>query len=270
MTRLSDLRGRLGLVTGAGSGIGEALAHHAATRIGMTIVVADRDAGRAAAVVARITADGGSASAVAMDVADWDSVAAAAAEVLTTHGAPALLACNAGIEHAGLTWETSPADWARVQGVNVNGAFYLMRAFVPAMIESGEPGQILVTSSVGGLKIATQQAAYAVSKHAVRVLAQSLQADLDTIEARLDVATLLPGPVSTRIFVDALAADSESSMSFRRSKADYLRDDGLTPGQLADIVFRAIDAGKRWIYPHPEMAAEYLARHTAELLATAD
>ncbi|MGP6172230.1 SDR family oxidoreductase [Microbacterium sp. A196] len=267
MTSFDQLHGRVAFITGAGSGIGEGLARYTALQVGMHAVVADVDERRAAEIASDITAQGGKATALQVDVSNWDSVAAAAERALESLGVPAFVACNAGIEQTGLAWETSPADWARVEAVNVNGAFYTMRAFTPAMIENGASGHILFTSSIGGISIGASQASYTVSKHAVRVLAQSLQADLDSISSPLQVSILLPGPVRTRIFVDALSTGDVAAEAFRERLATLLAEEGLTADEVAELTLKAIAQGRRWIYPHPTQARDVLTAHTAELLA---
>ena len=118
MTRLEDLRGRVAVISGAGSGIGAGLARFASTGLGMTVVLADWDLTRAEEVAEGLRANGAVAVAVRMDVGDWTSVRHGADDVLAKWGVPAFLACNAGIEHTGLAWEVRPEDWERVQRVN--------------------------------------------------------------------------------------------------------------------------------------------------------
>ncbi|MBH0121039.1 hypothetical protein M1M07_11035 [Rhodococcus sp. HM1] len=111
------------------------------------------------------------------------------------------------------------------------------------------------------------QSAYTVSKHVVRVLAQSLAADLESVDANIGVSVLLPGPVRTRIFDDAGTAGTEGAEGYRQQMAAYLAGGGLTPAEVAKLVFEQIIAGARWIHPHPEMWSANLNQHVAELVA---
>lgn len=249
-TTRSDLQGRVAVISGAGSGIGEGLARHAAAEYGMKVVVADVALERAESVAAGIRDTGGEATALSVDVADYGSVAALAESVQSSLGSPTLLACNAGIEMTGLLWETDPQAGERVQDINVNGAFHLMRAFLPGMLDRGERGHVLCTSSIGGLGFGANQAAYTVSKHAIRVLARSLEADLASVAADIGVSILLPGPVKTRIFDDALSTGSAQAEEYRAQLGAYLAGDGLTPDDVARLTFERITSGAKWIHPH--------------------
>lgn len=264
-TTTTDFIAQVAVISGAGSGIGEGLARHAASRLGMIVVVADVDLERAEAVAREIRDDGGRAVAFRVDVADWSSVRRMAEVIEQDHGAPALLVCNAGVEMTGLVWETDPEHWERIQAINVNGAFHLMRAFLPGMLEREGRGHILCTSSIGGIAVGASQSAYTVSKHAIRVLGQSLAADLDSAGANIGVSILLPGAVRTRIFDDAVTTGVAGAEEYRSQLAAHLANDGLSPAVVADLTFKHIAAGARWIHTHPEVSATLLNQHAAEL-----
>ena len=196
------------VVTGAGSGIGAALVRRAAAE-GMTVVLADIAAERIQAAATAITGAGGKAHAVVTDVTDPGSVARLAEYTLEHAGAPTLLANNAGIESLGPLWEFSPERWRQVQAVNVDGVFYGVRSFLPAMIEAGGARHVLNTSSIGGISVGGFMTPYIVSKHAVRALSECLSIELEQVAPRIRVHVLLPGPVDTNIFRDAMSTDSD-------------------------------------------------------------
>jgi NAD(P)-dependent dehydrogenase (short-subunit alcohol dehydrogenase family) len=266
MTTLDQLRGRVAVVSGSGSGIGEGLVRYAATQVAMPVAVTDVDGARAEAVAASLRADGADAHAWPLDVTDADAVRTVAAEILDRWGPPGLVGCNAGIEFTGPLWRMTPAQWAAVQSVNVNGVFNLAHAFVPAMIEDARPSHVLVTSSIGGLSTAPAQGAYLVSKHAVRVFAQCLQHDLEEISAPVGVSLLLPGAVDTAIFRDAdgSAGDGEAVRDTMRT---LLADEGMSPGQVAEVAFAGIDQGRTWIHTHPDQSRALVDAHCATLSA---
>jgi NAD(P)-dependent dehydrogenase (short-subunit alcohol dehydrogenase family) len=257
----------LHVITGAGSGIGAALAVHAALEVGAAVAVVDVDAGRAAHTVETITAAGGAATTHAVDVADYAEVERLAEELHRVHGSAALVACNAGIEYSGPLWEMSPEAWERVRSVNLDGAFNLTRALLPAMIASGSRSSLLYTSSIGGVTIAGNQTAYVVSKHAVRVLAQSVACDLEAIGSRVGVSILLPGPVRTRIFEDSTTSGGHDAEAHRAQLLARLRDDGLNPEEVARIAYDGVAAGRRWIYTDPDGVSDRLRSHVEELLS---
>lgn len=259
MTARADLAGRLAVVSGAGSGIGAALATEAVAR-GMKVLAMDVDTARLEALRDELGED--CVLTVTTDVSDPAAVAAAAKEAVEAWGPAALVCCNAGIEFAGRTWDMEPAQWRRLQGVNVDGAFHLVQAFLPATIEDGRPAHVLLTSSVGGLAPGAGQAAYIVSKYAVRVLAQCLREDLAEAGHPIGVSVLLPGPVRTNIFTDATAA-GDSGEGLRGALASMLDEHGTEPRDVAVLALDAVEADRFWVHPHPDFSAAFIdAQHT--------
>lgn len=257
----------LAVITGAASGIGHALARRAAVEEGYQVALLDIDVQGLAQVLAEILASGRSASAYPVDVTDARAVQTCVDQVMDERGVPELLVCNAGIEYTGHLWDMSPEAWRRVQAINVDGAFYTAQAFLPAMIEAGTPSKVLFTSSVGGIAIGASQGAYTVSKHAIRVLAQSFAADLEDVGAAVEVSILLPAAVRTPIFERAESSETREAQEFRERMLAHLEEDGKTPAEIAEIVFAGLDAGKRWIYSHPDRGEFFVKQHVAELLA---
>lgn len=181
------LRGRSCVVTGAASGIGRALAHHAHQR-GAHVVAVDRDA--AALERAAREFDG---HAVAMDVSSVEDNERLAASV----DVPTLLCLNAGVTSTspGAVWEAPPDEWQRVLGINLGGVVNGLRAFVPRMLASGEEHHILITASLAGLATWPGGGPYAASKHAVVAVAE--QASLALVEHPIHVTVLCPALVRT-------------------------------------------------------------------------
>ena len=142
--------GRVALVTGAGSGIGEAIARLLASN-GLNVVVSDVSADNAQRVTSLINAEGGHAVANVADVACIDEVQAAVACAVDTFGDLHFAVNNAGIggdqSPAG---ELDPAAWRRVIDVNLNGVFYGLRHQIPAILRSGGGAIVNVSSILGG------------------------------------------------------------------------------------------------------------------------
>ncbi len=185
---MEDLDGRVAVVTGGASGVGKGLAK-ALLGEGCTVVLADVEAPALDATVAELSALG-PVSGVVTDVSDAASVEALADRVYAEHGACHLLFNNAGVTSGGggKPWEQEPNDWKWCLGVNVFGVVNGVLAFVPRMLESGEWGRVVNTSSGdGGFAPVPHASVYATSKAAVscftEALAQQLIAETDQVRA---------------------------------------------------------------------------------------
>lgn len=156
---------KVAIVTGGGSGIGEACAKTFAAS-GASLVIADYDEAAGRQVTEDITSDGGKASFFKVDVADSDQVEAMVDFAVDTHGRLDVAVNNAGIGGAqAMTGEHPLDDWKQVIDVNLNGVFYGMRFEIPAMLESG--GAILNMASVLGSVGFANSPAYVAAKHGV-------------------------------------------------------------------------------------------------------
>ena len=173
---MHDLNDRVVVITGGASGVGKALAK-AFVAEGAKLVIADVEEPALDKAVAEL---GGDVLGVVTDVSSAESVHALADRVFATHGACHVLCNNAGVSVANLDlWETEPSDWQWVHGVNVRGVVHGIQAFVPRMIESGEEGFVMNTSSGdGGIAPLAEQSVYASSKAAVSILTECLAAQL--------------------------------------------------------------------------------------------
>jgi len=143
---MPDLAGKVVIVTGASRGIGAAAAL-ALAKAGATLVLTARDAAQLDSVAQAITRDGGKAAAITCDVSDWIAVQRLVAETQQRFGKVDVLINNAGvIEPIAVTAEGDPAAWARSIEINLIGAYYAIRAVLPAMLAAGA-GTIVNVSS---------------------------------------------------------------------------------------------------------------------------
>lgn len=262
---LDELAGKVAVITGAGSGIGEALARACASE-GMHVVVADIDQRRADTVAASL--DGaGSALAVALDVSDADAVERFAALVDDTFGAPHLLCNNAGICPFGRLWEFTAADWQSVVGVNLFGVANGIRSFVPRMLAQGAGGHIVNTASAAGFVAEPRLGPYAATKHAVVAMSDALRLELAPFG--IGVSALCPGGVRTNIMesgarrspADPAAALADDLAAFA-SKVDNAWSVAIEPAQVAATVLWGIRENLPYIVTAPG-GRDLVAQHHA-------
>jgi len=164
--------GQTGLVTGAGSGIGAAIARALAAS-GGRVIVADRDLAKAEAVVAEITAAGGKAHAAGGDVADPEVVKGLVALAVEKGGALTLLVNNAGIGGPQAPVGDYPLDgWRQVMSINLDAVFFGMRFAIPEMLKAGG-GSIVNMASILGTVGFANSSAYSAAKHGLLGLTQT-------------------------------------------------------------------------------------------------
>jgi NAD(P)-dependent dehydrogenase (short-subunit alcohol dehydrogenase family) len=242
---IADLRGRVAVVTGAASGVGFALCELFAAE-GMRVVMADVDAGRLEASVEQLDAD---AEAVPTDAARSDDVDTLARRAVERFGAVHVLCNNAGVTRPGRAWELTVEQWEWVIGVNLWGVIHGIKAFVPGMIERGEPAHVVNTASVGGLVAFPQLAAYSAAKSGVVALSESLAHDLRAHGAPVGVSVLCPGPVATGFRANSRALQPGAE---KQPLAEAVGDvDWRTPADVAAQVVDAIVHDRFWILTHP-------------------
>jgi NAD(P)-dependent dehydrogenase (short-subunit alcohol dehydrogenase family) len=220
-----DLAGKTALVTGAGSGIGQAIAATFA-RAGARVWVADRDAAAGEAAVAAIRAAGGAADSAALDVADEAAVRALAARLPPLD----LLVNNAGIGHVGDLLTTTAADLDRLYAVNVRGVFNGCRAFGPAMLARGR-GSVVNLASIGGVVAVRDRLAYTVTKHAVVGLTRALALDHSHTGVRFNA--ICPGRVETPFVQRRIAEYPDPEKAYRDMASTQLTGRMVRPDEVA-------------------------------------
>lgn len=199
--RMFDLQGKVAVVTGAGSGIGAAIARLFAAR-GATIAAADRDATAAGRIASEITTSGASAMGYPCDVSDPGEVEALFRSLETDHGRVDILVNNAGIAHIGNIEQTTPDDFDRLYRVNVFGVYLCARAVVPIMLRQGG-GVILNMASIASLVGLPDRFAYAMTKGAVLTMTRSIA--VDYVKRGIRCNCICPARVHTP-FVDGYLA----------------------------------------------------------------
>ena len=187
------LHNQVAIVTGAGSGIGEAGAAIMA-REGAHVVIVDRNGGRADVVVRRIRQAGGSAESLAIDVTDDRAMKEGLLSVMARHGRIDILHNHAGVQVAGDVEQVDVAGFDLSWSVNVRAHFMAARHVVPVMRNAGR-GVILNTSSSSGILYDREMIAYTTTKHAVVAMTRQMAGDLAPHGIRVNA--LCPGWVDT-------------------------------------------------------------------------
>ena len=235
-----DLKGRTALITGAGSGIGRAIAVSLARR-GCHLALADlNEAGLAE--TARLLPPGIRVSRHRLDVADREAVAAFPATIAAEHGSLDLLFNNAGVALGGTFLQVSEADFEWLLEINFWGVVRMTRAFLPMLLTRPE-ARIVNLSSLYGLIAPPAQTAYSASKFAVRGFSQALANELEG--GPVGVTVVHPGGVATAIANSArLPADvsAEESEEGRRVTNALLK---MPPAQAGEIIVKAVEQRRR-------------------------
>jgi 3-oxoacyl-[acyl-carrier protein] reductase len=193
-TDIHPLAGQVAIITGAGRGIGAAIAREL-SKLGATAVVCGRTRAALESTAKSIAQAGGKAEAIVCDVTSLESVEAAAKQVENSFGRADILVNNAGIGgFGGPLHQLSPDGWDHILNTNLRGVFYAVRAFAPLMIRA-RSGHIINISSLAGKNALPNGAAYAASKWGLNGLSYSLAEELRSQNIR--VAVVCPGSTNT-------------------------------------------------------------------------
>ena len=237
-----DVEDKIAVVTGAGSGIGRALAQRLARDGARAVVCADMNGDTAEETACGLDGVG---SATILDVSDEAAVNAMIEETERSLGGIDLLVSNAGYEHpSGL--ELPTAEWERMMRVHAFSHLAAARAALPGMIRRGG-GYLLNTASAAGLLTQMESAAYAVSKHAAVALAEWIH--INYYDDGIRVSVLCPQAVRTNIAPNFPDPDDASHPAFL--------DGLLEPDEVAEACVEAIGEERFLVLPHPEVATYF-------------
>lgn len=278
--------GQVAVVTGAASGVGLAMARRFAAD-GLKVVLADVEEKALSAAADELTGEGARVLARTVDVSDRASLFALADAAYRTFGAVHVLCNNAGVGSGaeGRMWEHEPNDWKWAFAVNVWGVFHGIQAFVPRMIESGEPGHVVNTSSGdGGIAPLPTASVYAVTKAAVVTMTESLYAHLKAEHARVGASVLFQDRMLRTGLWESHRNRPERYAKERPRRTPYrsldqweaaMRDAGhevtFTPvEEVAALVVDGIRADRFWMLPESERSDRQIRARSQSMLDRAD
>ncbi|MEZ4216491.1 MAG: SDR family NAD(P)-dependent oxidoreductase [Myxococcota bacterium] len=244
---MEDLRDRVAVVTGAGSGIGRGIAR-ALAKAGARVVVTDVEEGAAAATAAAIREAGGSASSHRVDVAEAGAFERLRDAVLREHRAVHVVCNNAGIYTGGPLLDMAESDWDWSLSVNLRGVVRGSQTFAPLLVQQGE-GHIVNTASVGGFLSGGGMGIYCTTKFAVVGFSEALRDELAPSGVGLSI--LCPGPIKTRLAESDRLRPAEHAGGKATSAPLFgMIAEGMEPDEVGEIVRRGIERAEPYIFTH--------------------
>jgi NAD(P)-dependent dehydrogenase (short-subunit alcohol dehydrogenase family) len=266
---MSTLAGGTAVVTGAGSGLGAAMAAAFAAE-GMRVAALDINREAAESVAARVATGGTEALGLAVDVADRASLDAAAATVAERFGSCNIVAANVGVMQFGALEQITADDWQWLLSVNVIGTANTVNAFLPLLRAADGPRHIVLTSSVAALAPSPRQGAYITTKFAVTGYGDVLRQEL--ADDGIGVTVLFPNGMMTNHLESSRAArPSELGESVLRDEdlevviahAGAGVDTVTTPEDAISDLVRDLLAGEPYVITHGMLGPTIHARHEA-------
>lgn len=256
---MENLAGKVAVVTGGGSGIGEGIAR-AAAAAGMRVVVADIDAAKAQAVATDIGAD---AIAARTDVADLASVESLRDTALDAFGAVHLVCNNAGVWIGAMMAEADIKDWRYLIDVNLYGVIHGVKTFLPLLIAQGE-GHIVNTASMGGLISGPPEGLYTTTKFAVVGLSEALL--MEVADKGVSVSVLCPGLVDTNLISQSFAVRAtEYDPGIDHGQPAPDTASGIAPLAVGERVIDAVRENSFYIITHDDYRDIIAMRHDSIL-----
>jgi NAD(P)-dependent dehydrogenase (short-subunit alcohol dehydrogenase family) len=242
---VKNFDGRVAAITGAGSGIGRALAKELAGR-GAHLALADIDEVGLAETVVQCEGTGVKVTSQRLDVAGRDAVHAWADQVVADHGKVNLIFNNAGVALGATIESMSYEDFEWLMNINFWGVVHGTKAFLPKLKAAGE-GHIVNISSVFGLISVPSQSAYNAAKFGVRGFTDALRMELDMANGGVSCTTVHPGGVKTNIARKARMDESVVTLagSVERARSDFDKVAITSPERAARQILAAVQRDRR-------------------------
>jgi NADP-dependent 3-hydroxy acid dehydrogenase YdfG len=226
----NNIKGKVVVITGASSGLGESAAKHL-SGLGATVVLGARRADRIENLAKELQSNGGRALAIQVDVTQRDQVKNLVDTAVAQFGRVDVIINNAGIMPLSPMDRLNVEEWDTMIDVNIKGVLNGIAAVLPYMKEQ-KSGQIINTSSVAGHKVFTGSAVYSATKYAVRALTEGLRMEVKPYNIRTTI--VCPGAVKTELLEHITEAD------IQKANKDYVGEVGLDPDSFARVVAFAI------------------------------
>ena len=226
----NNIKGKVVVITGASSGMGEAAAKHL-SKLGATVVLGARRADRIEKLAKEIKDNGGKALAFAVDVTQRDQVQQLVDAAVEAFGRVDVILNNAGVMPLSPMERLNVDEWDQMIDVNIKGVLNGIAAVLPYMTAQ-KSGQIINTSSVAGHKVFNGSAVYSATKYAVRALTEGLRMEVKPYNIRTTI--VCPGAVKTELLEHISEAD------IQQANKDYVGAVGISPDSFARVVAFAI------------------------------
>ncbi|MEP0708917.1 MAG: SDR family NAD(P)-dependent oxidoreductase [Parvibaculum sp.] len=237
---MTEIKGKLAIVTGAASGIGRGTALELARR-GARLAISDLDRAGLAETAKRIEAMGTTVTTYLLDVADRDAVYAFAQEIETTHGGADIVVNNAGVAQIARVDELTYEDFEWVMNIDFWGMVYGTKAFLPQMQAKGA-GHIVNVSSVFGIISVPTQAAYNSAKFAIRGFTEALRHEMKGTEIK--VSCVHPGGIKTNIVRNARFLQSTQATAREDAASGFDKLAMTTPEKAGRVIVNGIARNK--------------------------
>jgi butyryl-CoA dehydrogenase len=266
---VKDFTDRVAAITGAGSGIGRALAVNLAAQ-GAHLALCDIDEAGLAETVTQCEGYGVKITSQRVDVADRAAVESWAARVVADHGKVNLVINNAGVALGATVESMRYEDFEWLMNINFWGVVYGTKAFLPHLKASGE-GHVVNLSSIFGLISVPSQSAYNAAKFAVRGFTDTLRMELEIERAPVSVTTIHPGGIKTNIAKNARIDDSIAGITGDPEKArrDFERAFVTSPEKAARQILTAVQRDRRRALIGPDAkVVDFLSRLPAAVYQT--
>jgi NAD(P)-dependent dehydrogenase (short-subunit alcohol dehydrogenase family) len=249
--------GRRAFVTGAGSGLGRALAARLASE-GWTLGIQDLNGPAADETLGQVQAAGGRGRTFVYDVSRADATEAAAREFLAENGGIDVVFNNAGVAVGGAIEQVPLLDWEWIVGVNLWGPVHGCRAFLPAM-RAQRSGHLVNVASLAGLLFPPGTGPYNVTKSSVVALSETLRNEL--LGTGVGVSLVCPSFFPTHL------AESSRADAVVRGKVQHLMDRGeMTAEQVARVVLESVASGRFYILPQRDARFFWRMKRLSPLL----